>query len=372
MNKKIMCVAGARPNFMKIGPIVQALRAVAGVEPYLVHTGQHYDAKMSQLFFEELAIPEPDVNLGIGSGSHTVQTAQTMIAFEQACLRESPDMVLVVGDVNGTLACGLVAAKLSIPLVHVEAGLRSFDRTMPEEINRILTDAISDLLFVSEPSGLENLKNEGIASDKVHFVGNVMIDSLLGNLVKSEASAILDQLDVEPKGYAVLTLHRPSNVDDSDAMTRILDAIDVIQARIPVVFPMHPRTRRNVADMGLEGRIAQMPNLIVIDPVGYLDFLKLNANASLVLTDSGGIQEETTVLQVPCITLRENTERPITIDVGTNRLVGSSTDAIITAFQQLSEQTGGTGRIPELWDGKTANRIADIIARSFEEQPRQE
>ena len=304
MSKKIINIVGARPNFMKIAPLMAAYRRTSQIQPLLVHTGQHYDAKMSDLFFTELGIPQPDINLGVGSGSHAKQTAQIMTAFEPVLLEHKPDAVLVVGDVNSTIACGLVAVKLGIKLIHVEAGLRSFDRTMPEEINRLLTDAVSDMLFCTEESGVDNLRHEGIADSKVFLVGNLMIDTLLRNREKSERSRILDDLKLVSGNYAVLTLHRPSNVDDPAALGRLLETVGQIQARLPVVFPVHPRTRKILAESGLEGKLASMPDLRLIDPLGYLDFLKLMASAKLVLTDSGGIQEETTILRVPCLTLR--------------------------------------------------------------------
>lgn len=358
---KIICVAGARPNFMKIAPIMDVLKKRPEFEPYLVHTGQHYDEKMSGLFFRELGIPKPDVNLGVGSGSHAVQTAEIMKAFEPICIEQKPDYVLVVGDVNSTIACGIVAVKLGIKLIHVEAGLRSGDRTMPEEINRLLTDSISDLLFCSENSGVVNLDHEGVAPERIHLVGNVMIDTLLKNREKAEKTAVLEDNQLTPKQYATMTLHRPSNVDDPSVFSGILDALEVIQNDRPILFPIHPRTRKNIEMFGLTKRVKRMSNLRLIEPMGYLEFLKLNANAYVVLTDSGGLQEETTVLHVPCITLRENTERPVTCEVGSNQLVGTSTDAILAAYRRV--QSGGftDRKIPELWDGRAAERIADIL-----------
>jgi len=357
---KIINVAGARPNFMKIAPLMEAYKAHPDIQPMLVHTGQHYDEKMSDLFFRQLEIPQPDVNLGIGGGSHAVQTAEIMKAFEPVVLAHKPDAVLVVGDVNSTIACGLVAVKLGVKLVHVEAGLRSGDRTMPEEINRLLTDAISDLLFCTEHSGVENLAREGVPPEKVFLVGNVMIDTLLKNRAKAEASRVLEELGLEPGRYAVLTLHRPSNVDDAETLGRLLDAIDVIQRRLPIVFPIHPRTRNNLPRLGLAGR-ADMPNLRMIDPVGYMDFLKLTASARIVLTDSGGIQEETTILKVPCLTLRESTERPITAELGSNRVVGTEAKNIIAAFDEAMSGRGRQPEIPPLWDGQAAQRIVQVL-----------
>ena len=357
---KVICVCGARPNFMKIAPVCDALAGAGGVETLLVHTGQHYDERMSRLFFEELGIRQPDRNLEVGSASHAVQTAEVMLRFEPVCLEYQPDWVIVVGDVNSTIACALVAAKLGIKVAHVEAGLRSFDRSMPEEINRQLTDAISDLLFVTEPSGLENLRREGVADEKIHLVGNVMIDTLLRNAARAEQSDILDTLELQPKNYAVVTLHRPSNVDEPEVLSAILTALETISRDMPVVFPAHPRTKRNLANMGLMERIGALDNLRLVEPLGYLDFIKATAHAVVVLTDSGGIQEETTILGVPCLTLRENTERPITVSQGTNRLTGSKTDAIVAAYRNVRAHPP-TGCVPDLWDGHAAERIAAVL-----------
>ncbi|MFA6550667.1 MAG: UDP-N-acetylglucosamine 2-epimerase (non-hydrolyzing) [Candidatus Gracilibacteria bacterium] len=360
---KIICVCGARPNFMKIAPIMRAFNNNGRFTTLLVHTGQHYDEKMSKSFFDELEIPKPDVNLEVGSGSHAVQTAEVMKRFEPVVLDFKPDYVLVVGDVNSTIACGLVAVKLGVKLIHVEAGLRSFDRTMPEEINRVLTDAISDLLFVTEQSGIDNLKNEGANSDKVHFVGNVMIDTLLANKEKAENSDILEKLNLEKKKYAVITLHRPSNVDDMDNLSKIISAFEVIQNNLKLVFPIHPRTKKNMENTGLKARVDAMNNLILLEPVGYLDFLKLTANAAIVITDSGGIQEETTILGVPCMTLRENTERPVTVTEGTNCLVHIETEDILKHYKVIKASNFVTnGRIPKFWDGNAADRIVKILS----------
>ena len=361
---KILCVAGARPNFMKIAPIMEAFHAHSGICPKLIHTGQHYDEKMSDSFFRELDIPTPDVNLGIGSGSHAVQTAEIMKAFEPVCLEHKPNSVLVVGDVNSTIACGLVAVKLGIRLIHVEAGLRSGDRTMPEEINRVLTDTISDLLFCTEKSGVENLIAEGVPPSKIHLVGNVMIDTILKHRTKAENSAILDEMQLTPKRFATMTLHRPSNVDDPSVFAGLLDAIEVIQNDMPIVFPIHPRTRKNITLFGLSERVEKMKGLHLIEPVGYLDFLKLNANAFVVLTDSGGLQEETTVLKVPCITLRENTERPVTCEVGSNQLTGVNPTSVLTAYQRIKDGQLPELRTPDLWDGQAAIRIANILVEN--------
>ena len=359
---KIICVCGARPNFMKIAPIMRAFEAAGNFEPLLVHTGQHYDENMSRLFFDDLGIPRPGVNLEVGSASHAVQTAEIMKRFEPVVLDFKPDYVLVVGDVNSTIACGLVAVKLGAKLIHVEAGLRSFDWTMPEEINRILTDRISDLLFVTEQSGLDNLAKEGIDSNKVHFVGNVMIDTLRANRERAKKSDILNRLGLKEKGYAAITLHRPSNVDDLDKFAEIIAAFEEIQRDLKLVFPMHPRTRNNIRGSRLERRIEAMSNFILLEPVGYLDFLCLMNNAALVMTDSGGIQEETTILGVPCMTLRENTERPVTITEGTNRLVHVTAEDILRKYRQIMNEGPKYRKIPKFWDGKAAERIAKIIA----------
>ena len=358
---KIINIVGARPNLMKIAPILSAYHRHDLFQPLLVHTGQHYDERMSDLFFRELGIPKPDINLGVGGGSHAVNTAEIMKAFESVCLSEQPAAVLVVGDVDSTIACGLVAVKLGIRLIHVEAGLRSFDRAMPEEINRILTDTISDFLFCTEQSGVENLLHEGIAAEKIFLVGNVMIDTLLKNREKAEASVILQELGLEPQGFVVLTLHRPSNVDDPAIFVRILDALEVIQRDLPIIFPVHPRTIKNLAATGLGRRLAALPNIRAIDPIGYLDFLKLMASARLMLTDSGGIQEETTILEVPCLTLRFNTERPITTTIGSSQLVGNDPDRILAGYAQIMENHHDS-RIPPLWDGHAAERIIKILA----------
>jgi UDP-N-acetylglucosamine 2-epimerase (non-hydrolysing) len=361
MAVKIVNVVGARPNFMKVAPLMEAFAAAPEIEPLLVHTGQHYDANMSELFFRQLGIPEPDLNLEIGSGSHAVQTAEVMKAFEPIVLERRPDAVLVVGDVNSTIACSLVAVKLGVKVVHVEAGLRSFDREMPEEINRVLTDSISDLLFCTEQSGVDNLRREGVADAKVHLVGNVMIDTLMRHLERARASRVLETMQLERGGYAVLTLHRPSNVDDPAVLGKLLDVLEVVLADQPLVFPVHPRTRQKLSQFGLAARVAAQPRLRLVDPVGYLDFLKLMADARVVLTDSGGIQEETTILGVPCLTLRENTERPVTVELGTNRLVGQQPDRILAAYREVMRGDGRRGGAPPLWDGRAAERIVAVL-----------
>ena len=359
---KIVHVAGARPNFVKIASVIRACQKCPGIESLLVHTGQHYTPSMSKAFFEDLEIPEPDINLGVGSGSHASQTAEIMKRFEPVMLEHRPDAVLVVGDVNSTVACALVATKLGAKVVHVEAGLRSFDRTMPEEVNRVLTDAISDLLFVTEPSGVENLRREGIDGSKVHLVGNVMIDTLERHRQKAAQSKILTELGVSPRSYAVVTLHRPSNVDDPATFESILSALEHIQKDLVVVFPIHPRTQKQFQVCGLWDRLQQLRNIHTMDPLGYLDFLKLMSEAKIVITDSGGIQEETTILGVPCLTVRENTERPVTIIEGTNILVGTRTDRILEGYHRALAQ-GVTPRRPALWDGKASERIADVLSR---------
>ena len=360
---KIICVCGARPNFIKIAPIVHSFKTHDNFEVFLVHTGQHYDQNMSKLFFDDLNIPRPDINLEVGSASHAAQTAEIMKRFEPVVLDFKPDYVLVVGDVNSTIACGLVAVKLGVKLIHVEAGLRSFDRTMPEEINRVLTDAISDLLFVTEPSAVENLKNEGIDPKKIHFVGNVMIDTLLANREKADESDILNRLKLTPKEYGAVTLHRPSNVDNPNKLAEIIASFEVIEKEMKLVFPIHPRTRDNIKDSELQKQVKAMKKLLLIKPLGYLDFLCLMSKAAFVLTDSGGIQEETTILGIPCMTLRENTERPVTITEGTNRLVPLTAEGILKNYRELKdghkEKSYG---IPKLWDGKAAQRIVQIIA----------
>lgn len=359
---KILNIVGARPNFMKIAPIVREMRRRENkFQPLIVHTGQHYDAAMSNSFFVDLGIPAPDFHLEVGSHSHTVQTAKIMTAFEPVVLQEKPDWCLVVGDVNSTIACALVCAKLNVKVAHVEAGLRSRDRSMPEEINRILTDAISDLLLTTSQDADENLKNEGVSEDKIKFVGNVMIDSLFYNLEKAKTLKVRENLGLREKEYAVTTLHRPSNVDEKDVFARLLDALVSVSEKIPIIFPVHPRTRANIERFGFAERIANS-NIKLIEPLGYLDFMNLYSGAKLVLTDSGGLQEETTALSIPCLTLRENTERPITIELGTNILVGTNTEKITrAAFEILENKSKKDKRIPPLWDGRAAERICDAL-----------
>ncbi len=362
---KILNVVGARPNFMKIAPIQREMAKYSDMEPVLVHTGQHYDERMSKFFFDDLQLPEPDIYLGVGSGTHAEQTAKIMMQFEKVIAQEKPDLVIVVGDVNSTAACSMVAAKMNTKIAHVEAGLRSFDRTMPEEINRLVTDVLSDFLFVTEKSGLENLKREGIADSKVHFVGHVMIDSLIYFKPMAEKSNILEKLNLDSRAYGVITLHRPSNVDNKENFEKLLDAFEHIEKRLPLIFPIHPRSQKMIDRFGLRSKVKKMENLKLLEPLGYLDFMKLLHHAKLVLTDSGGIQEETTYLGIPCITMRENTERPITIEIGTNVLVGTDTQRIIEEAQKVLDGKAKNGQIPELWDGHAAERIVNILKREL-------
>jgi UDP-N-acetylglucosamine 2-epimerase (non-hydrolysing) len=361
---KIINVVGARPNFMKVAPIVAEMkRRGSGLMPLVLHTGQHYDQSMSDVFFDDLNLPKPDIYLGVGSASHAAQTAAVMEKFEQVVLKEKPDWVIVVGDVNSTLACALVCVKLGIRVAHVEAGLRSRDRTMPEEINRLLTDQIADLLLTPSLDADANLIREGIPAERIRFVGNVMIDSLYQQLEAAKLSTIRRDLGLSNQDYAVLTLHRPSNVDEPETFSRILEALEQISSRIPIVFPVHPRTRKKIDGLGLGKRIEEVGGLQLIEPLGYLDFLSLFSRARLVLTDSGGLQEETTVMSIPCLTLRENTERPITVESGTNTMVGTDPVKITSAaFAALATERNGTARpIPDLWDGHTAARIVDEL-----------
>jgi UDP-N-acetylglucosamine 2-epimerase (non-hydrolysing) len=360
--KRILNVVGARPNFMKIAPIQRIMQRMTNAfEPILVHTGQHYDERMSKLFFDDLELPKPDIYLGVGSGSHAEQTAKIMIEFEKVCETEKPDLVVVVGDVNSTSACSMVASKMWIPIAHVEAGLRSFDRRMPEEINRIITDALSEYLFITEKSAIANLTKEAVPRDKIHFVGNVMIDSLIYHLNKETNSDILAELNLKAKDYALVTLHRPSNVDDLESFTKIISAFKEIQEKVPIVFPIHPRTQKNIDKLGLRDEISKLENLKLIPPVGYFDFMHLMVNCEFVMTDSGGIQEETTYLGIPCLTLRENTERPITVEIGTNEIVGTDTEKITMLAKKIVDGEWKKGQVPELWDGKAAERIVELL-----------
>jgi UDP-N-acetylglucosamine 2-epimerase (non-hydrolysing) len=368
---KVINVVGARPNFMKVAPIVEEMkRRERQFTPLVVHTGQHYDEGMSDAFFRDLKLPKPDVYLGVGSGTHAAQTAAVMAGFEPVLLRERPDWVLVVGDVNSTLAAALVSVKLGVKVAHVEAGLRSRDRTMPEEINRLLTDQISDLLFTPSEDADRNLLAEGIPGERIRFVGNIMIDSLQRGLETANDSTIRETLGVADQDYAVVTLHRPSNVDSRESLTQILAALEEISERIPIVFPVHPRTRKTMAEFGFSESTERARNLHLIDPVGYMDFLRLFSGARLVMTDSGGIQEETTALGIPCLTLRENTERPITIEMGTNKLVGNDRHRIVeAAFSALDRPPVTAIRLPPLWDGHTAERIVDCLLESSAVKP---
>jgi UDP-N-acetylglucosamine 2-epimerase (non-hydrolysing) len=368
MPKSVMCVVGARPNFMKIAPLMREINTSAALEAYLVHTGQHYDAAMKTTFFEQLQIPEPDEDLGVGSGSHAVQTAEIMQRFEPVVDTQSPDAVLVVGDVNSTVACALVAAKKGLPIIHVEAGLRSFDRRMPEEVNRVLTDQMSDLLFTTERQALENLRREGIDPQRVHFVGNVMIDTLLENLGRAPSvAAVLDTVGVgralEAERFGVVTLHRPSNVDEPAVLQRLLQTLLELSGELPLLFPLHPRTSARLESAELMD-MAQSA-FTLLPPLDYLQMLALLQHATLVLTDSGGIQEETTALGVPCLTLRDNTERPITVTEGTNSIVGSDPERILATARDVLKDGGKAGRIPELWDGRAAGRIVERIDHWF-------
>jgi UDP-N-acetylglucosamine 2-epimerase (non-hydrolysing) len=372
---RLICVVGARPNFMKIAPIIDALKSETDIQVTLVHTGQHYDDNMKQQFFVQLGIPEPDIDLGVGSGTHSIQTAQIMMHFEPVLEKYSAQAVLVVGDVNSTIACALVAVKNHIPVIHVEAGLRSGDRQMPEEINRILTDQLSDLLYTTERNAESNLNREGIPSNRIRFVGNVMIDTLKKHVTKAapvaetlSGFANAEALAKIEAGYALLTMHRPSNVDDKETLTRLLDTLSQISKRLPIIFPLHPRTAEKIKEFGLQNKIDEA-DITVLPPQGYMQILGLMANAKLVLTDSGGIQEETTALGVPCVTLRENTERPITVDQGTNTIVGSDPVAILAAVEDVISNGGKHGRQPELWDGQAAVRIARDLSSWFDQQP---
>jgi UDP-N-acetylglucosamine 2-epimerase (non-hydrolysing) len=362
---KIINIVGARPNLPKISPLMREMQRHPEIESILVHTGQHYDETLSDIFFRQMGIPAPHVNLEVGSGSHAAQTAEILKRIEPVLLERKPDLALVVGDVNSTLAVSLAAVKLGIRVAHVEAGLRSFDRSMPEEINRLVTDALADYLFVTEQDAIENLLKEGRPRESIHLVGNVMIDSLRHFLPLAQQSGIGEELDLKNasgwRRFAVLTLHRPSNVDSIEKLTELLGAMNVIAAQIPVVFPVHPRTQQRLAQAGIKHH----PELRLISPIGYLDFLCLLSKATLVLTDSGGIQEETTALGVPCLTVRTNTERPITISEGTNLLVGTDPGIIIAAAQDILAGKGKVGGIPPLWDGHAAERIVDILLRAL-------
>lgn len=363
---KILNIVGARPNFMKIAPLHRAFQHYDHVDSKIVHTGQHYDEKMSDIFFNQLELPKPDYFLGIGGGTHTQQTAKIMIEFEKVVNDEKPDLILVVGDVNSTVACTLVAIKMGVPLAHVEAGLRSGDRSMPEEVNRLMTDAVSDYLFVTEQSGMINLAKEGVPDEKVFFVGNVMIDSLAYFRQKASKSDILEQAKTNKGEYILMTMHRPANVDNKEGLESILEIIEDAAKHKKVIFPMHPRTSNNIEKFGLRERLENIDNFVLMGPQGYLQFLRLMENAAIIITDSGGIQEETTYLQVPCLTFRDTTERPITTTLGTNQLLKDLNPK--TVHQKMIEILDGKARkgaVPPLWDGQAAERIAAILVNSF-------
>lgn len=370
---KIILVVGARPNFIKIAPLITEIKKYSQIKPILLHTGQHYDKGMSKVFFQNLGLSEPDIYLGVGSGSHAQQTAKVIVEFEKVCVKERPDLVVVVGDVNSTLACSLVAAKLQIKIAHVEAGLRSFDRRMPEEINRLVTDSLSDFLFTTCEEANDNLAQEGVLADKIHFVGNVMVDTLLKFKDEARAKA---KIKIDKKDYALLTLHRPSNVDQPKMFENILKGLQEISQKIPIIFPAHPRTQKQIKIFGLEKYFSPVaPNseflinpvnsINLLEPVSYFEFLNLMAQSNFVLTDSGGIQEETTILGIPCLTLRENTERPITIKEGTNELIGTDTKKIVKSALAVLNNDQPAGKIPKLWDGKAAQRIIKILVENY-------
>ncbi len=364
--KKVISVVGARPNFMKVAPIHRAFQSVSSkVEHLICHTGQHYDAAMSDAFFQDLDMPEPSFFLGVGSGSHAEQTARIMVEFEKVCLEAKPDLVIVVGDVNSTIACVLTAAKLHIPTAHVEAGLRSFDRTMPEEINRMATDAICDYCFVTEQSGMDHLMHDGFDDEKMFFVGNTMIDSLHYALDKARRSSIVADLGLKPKSYVLMTLHRPSNVDTQEQLTMLVQIFAELSKERDVVFPVHPRTRKNIENFGLQETLNANPRIHIIDPQGYINFLSLMEQADFVMTDSGGIQEETTALSVPCITLRTTTERPVTVELGTNILIPPQKEAIEREIDRMLHKTRKEGTVPLLWDGHAAERIVEILCEKI-------
>lgn len=361
---KIDLIAAARPNFMKVAPLFHVLRRESWCRVRLVHTGQHYDPNMSDLFFQDLELPPPDVHLGVGSGSHAEQTAKVMLAYEAACALDTPDLIVVVGDVNSTLACALVGAKLHVPVAHLEAGLRSHDRRMPEEINRLVTDTIADILWTPSPDADENLAREGVSAAKTTRVGNIMIDSYELMRARIQASGMRTRLGLEGKGYGVVTLHRPSNVDSAEVLAKLAEDLLEVSRKIHLVFPLHPRTRKNLGQFALLQKLISAPGLSVLDPLGYIDFMNLVSHARLVITDSGGVQEETTYLGIPCLTLRETTERPITVTEGSNRL--AAVDTLLPLVNEMLAGDGSRqGRKPALWDGHTAERVVADIARRF-------
>ena len=361
----LLSVVGARPNFVKVGALHRAFERHPALAPRVLHTGQHYDEQMSDVFFRQLGLPEPDVYLGVGGGTHAEQTARVMVTFERELLRRRPDGVVVVGDVNSTVACALVCAKLHVPLAHVEAGLRSGDRTMPEEVNRVVTDAVADLLFVTEPSGAENLRREGVPDAKVHFVGNVMIDTLARHRAAAEAEGTAAALGLGAGRYVLMTMHRPATVDHADGLADVVDLCERLAAQAPVVFPLHPRTRAGLDEAGLLDRLGAVPGVRLSEPVGYLAFLHLQMHAGCVVTDSGGIQEETTALGVPCVTLRPSTERPVTVDVGTNVLMDLDPEPVAEAVGRALAGDWKGGAVPDLWDGRAAERVADVLAEAW-------
>lgn len=362
---KIICVVGARPNFIKIAPLMEELNKRSKFDSILVHTGQHYDRSMSEVFFKDLNIPTPDYNLEIGSALHGEQTGRVMIEFEKVCLKEKPNLVIVIGDVNSTLACALVASKMHIPVAHIESGLRSFDKTMPEEINRILTDHVSDYLFTICDQADKNLINEGIVKNKIFFVGDILIDSLFKFRKASKKSKILKDLFLENKKYALLTLHRPINVDNKDNFKKILDTLSKIQENIKIVYPVHPRTKKRISNFGFSKWLNDFKNLIMIPPANYLDMIALMSNSKFIMTDSGGIQEESSSLNVPCLTLRNTTERPLTVYAGTNTLVGNDENKIMKEFKNIMKKEYKKGKKFKYWDGKAAKRIVGILEKNI-------
>ena len=363
MSIKVINVVGARPNFMKVAPLHRAFLDNGAFESLIVHTGQHYDARMSDVFFEQLELPRPDVYLGVGSGSHADQTAKIMVEFEKTVEEHRPDLILVVGDVNSTMACAIVGAKSHIPVAHVEAGLRSGDRRMPEEINRLITDSISDYLFVTERSGHENLKAEGIPDEKIFFVGNVMIDSLVHFREKAGRTTIMEDLSVSHRNYVLVTMHRPSNVDTRESLLLVVETVRRLSELMPVVMPMHPRTKVRLEAFGMLEQMEAEAGVLITEPLGYLEFLRLMDLAAAIVTDSGGVQEESTYLRVPCITLRENTERPVTIELGTNELLELNPGRILDRVKSIISEESPKGEIPPLWDGKAAVRIAEALEK---------
>ena len=367
--KRLACIVGARPNFMKIAPILRAMKSNDSLVPTLIHTGQHYDKNLSDVFFEELGIARPDISLGVGSGSHAKQTADVLVAVEKVLVDAAEqgqpfDRMVVVGDVNSTMAAAIAATKLHIPVAHVEAGLRSFDRNMPEEINRILTDSICDMLLVSEPSGIENLQREGHPKENVHLVGNVMIDTLLTQVEEARKSGILSTLGFEKGSYGVVTLHRPANVDRPEILSGLVDVLANISSQLPLVFPIHPRTLSRLKEFDLLRRLDESAQIHCLEPLGYNDFLCLTSQAKVIVTDSGGLQEESTALGVACLTMRPNTERPVTVTEGTSTLIGSSADKLQKFLQQVIQGEYKSGKCPDLWDGRASERIVQIIADS--------